>query len=134
MSDVPAWMLELQQMESAIEVKKTEAGWYNAKAVKVTAWIGGLPRQLAADETALHTLLRRFGELEKTTVRIKEGPYKSWCLATFHNLDAIERLTQEPVIVDPELGEEQVALYAQTEATGFVAWNKGSKPKGKGKC
>ena len=34
---------------------------------------------------------------------------------------------------DPELDDDQVALYAQTEATGFVAWNKGSKPKGKDK-
>ena len=32
--------------------------------------------------------------------------YKSWCLATFGNLDALERLTdQGPVFVDPEPGD-----------------------------
>ena len=58
---VPAWMLETQQLESAIEVKRVEKYGTGAKQTKVTAWIGGMPAALAEDEAALHKLLAAFG-------------------------------------------------------------------------
>ena len=85
--------------------KRVEKYGTGAKQTKVTAWIGGMPAALAEDEAALHKLLAAFGELEKTTTRIKSAPYKSWCLATFHNLDAMERLMQGPIYTpSPEPG------------------------------
>ena len=67
--------------------------------VGVTAWVGGLPHALASDEPALTALLGRFGELESLTIRVKEGNYKSWCLASYINEDAVTRLQAEPVKV-----------------------------------
>jgi hypothetical protein len=111
---VPAWMLEMQKMEAAVEIKRNEKR-EAPKATKVTVWLGGLPCQLANDEAALHVLLGRFGQLEKTTIRVKSEPYKSWALATFLNLDAIEQLTKEPVAVEPEPGQP-------APAQGAPAW------------
>eukprot|EP01043_Picozoa_sp_COSAG02_P021146 COSAG02_NODE_1066_length_14828_cov_8.021794_2_plen_383_part_00 len=64
----------------------------------VTAWVGGLPYELAVDKTALHDLLSAHGgDLKAITVRLKPpaeagGTNKSWCFATFRNEDAIQRL------------------------------------------
>lgn len=65
-----------------------------------TAWVGGLPYELAVDKDALHDLLSEHGgDLKAITVRLKPaasagGPNKSWCFATFRNEDAVERLQQ----------------------------------------
>eukprot|EP01043_Picozoa_sp_COSAG02_P002137 COSAG02_NODE_48_length_45421_cov_103.222100_30_plen_360_part_00 len=64
----------------------------------VTAWVGGLPYELAVDKMALHDLLSTHGgDLKAITVRLKPpaeagGTNKSWCFATFRNEDAIQRL------------------------------------------
>lgn len=62
-----------------------------------TAWVGGLPYELAVDKTALHDLLSEHGgDLQAITVRVKppavSGLNKSWCFATFRNDDAVQRL------------------------------------------
>lgn len=93
-------MLEMQRLESAIEVKRAEMRDMQVDATTVTAWIGGIPLALARNEDDLRALLSSFGELQKISVRVKPGVNKSWCLATFHNVDALERLTRAPIPVE----------------------------------
>eukprot|EP01043_Picozoa_sp_COSAG02_P014009 COSAG02_NODE_569_length_20206_cov_5.631223_12_plen_392_part_00 len=83
-------------------------------AAGTTAWVGGLPYELAVDKTALHGLLSEHGgDVTAITVRLKPpavagGPNKSWCFATFTNADAIQRLQDaalaaaEPSPTQPE--------------------------------
>ena len=59
-----------------------------------TAWVGGLPGPLAANESDVIQLFSQFGELEPEGIKIrqKEGNYKSWCLVTFRPWDPGLRL------------------------------------------
>eukprot|EP01044_Picomonas_judraskeda_P016068 COSAG03_NODE_2796_length_2448_cov_1.770115_2_plen_199_part_00 len=103
---LPAWVLEMQLLERAIQVKRTEMrDMMQVEAQKPTAWIGGIPLALARHEDGLRDLLSSYGELEKLSVRIKAGENRSWCLATFLNEDALERLARAPIAVVTEGGE-----------------------------
>ena len=52
-----------------------------------TAWVGGLPHELALDKGTLHELLATHGgDLQAVTIRLKPlelGETKSWCFATY---------------------------------------------------
>ena len=75
---LPAWVLEMQLLERAIQVKRTEMrDMMQVEAQKPTAWIGGIPLALARHEDGLRDLLSSYGELEKLSVRIKAGENRS---------------------------------------------------------
>jgi hypothetical protein len=70
----------------------------------VMLWVGGLPRALAEKESAVRAILQPFGQLESTTIRVKQGDYKSWCFATYRSKSAANRLMAADVPVPREPG------------------------------
>jgi hypothetical protein len=77
-----------------------------------TAWVGGLPYDLATDKAALHALLSKHGgDLQAITVRLKPpavaGDNKSWCFATYTNEDAVARLQAAATTVAVDSSKEE---------------------------
>lgn len=73
-----------------------------------TAWVGGIPAALAANEAEVRCLFEMFGEIVPGGLKIrqKEGPYKSWCLCEFVNTDPVDHLMAKPLEVEFEPEDE----------------------------
>jgi hypothetical protein len=112
--------VQLTPEEQAEEHRLEQANREHQERIRanMTAWVGGIPRALAEDQAALLRLLSQFGEVDRLSIRLKEGDYKCWCLARFKWHDPVGKMMAEPIEVPFEPTDSGEPSDNQEKAIG----------------